>query len=164
VWGAPRRSPIAVAGASRPAGPPPDELAPFPFVEGVTPTFTRNFEYRWIGPVPFSGARVPEVSGWIRHRAISRVDAGAVLAMLDAWPLPVLSLLRAPAAASTVTWMVDLVGPIAPDPAGWWRYASSTEQAGDGYVDMRARLWGPDGVLVATSSQLGAEFAPVEAP
>ena len=76
-----------------------------------------------------------------------------------AWPAPVLPLMNAPAPASTVTWMVDIVGAIDGEPDAWWRFAADTVAANGGHASVEARLWGSDGALVAVSRQLVAEFS-----
>ncbi len=167
---------VAAYGAARAtairweAGPPPtvapaDTLPAFPYIEGVTPRFTREFDYRWTGgALPFTGGTDPRVGGWVRLAEPMPADDAVVLALLDAWPAPVLPLLGAPAPASTVTWMVDLVAPADAAPAdaapdAWWRFEGTTIAAGEGHASVDGRLWGPDGRLVAASRQLVVEFS-----
>ncbi len=155
-----RTTAIRWPAAPPPAAPGPAELAPFPYIEGVTPRFTRSFEYRWVGEAwPFAGGTEAEVGGWVRLREPVTPDDAVVLALLDAWPAPVLPLLREPAPASTVTWMVDLVGTFDAPAEAWWRFAADTVAAGDGLASVEGRLWSADGRLVAVSRQLVAEFS-----
>lgn len=146
-----------------PAAPGPDDLVDFPFIEGITPSFTRFFDYRWAGHhVPFSGSDQAHVDGWVRFKDTAAVDAVGLLGLIDAWPAPVLALLGRPAMASTVTWMVDIVGHLPPQgvaPDQWWRFEARGVAAADGYADVEGRLWGPDGRLVAVSRQLVVEFS-----
>lgn len=152
-----------IAGPDAPAAPAPDTLPAFPYLAGITPDFTRFLDYRWVGEgLPFGGGPVARTGGWIRLKDATPVDEAGALAMIDAWPAPVLTLLTAPAAASTVTWMVDFVRAWPPggvDPEAWWRFEGTTTAAGQGYADVDGLLWGPDGGLVATSRQLVAEFS-----
>jgi acyl-CoA thioesterase len=135
----------------------------FPYVPGLTPGFTRGFEYRWDPSVlPFSGASEARVDGAVRIRGAERVDAKGVLALLDAWPAPVLALASGPILASTVTWQVNLA--CAVPERGWsgdgfWRYRSESQSCSQGYADMDSQLWAPDGTLVASGRQLVAEFS-----
>lgn len=151
----------AVVGAPPPASPRPDEMLVFPYLEGVTPEFTKHFDYRMdLGRLPFTGAKVASLGGWVRFRTAAPVDAAAILGLLDAWPAPVLPLLQGVAPASTATWMVNLATDVqAQDPAGWWRFEGTTSQAAHGIADVDGRLWAPDGSLAATSRQLVVEFS-----
>lgn len=146
-----------------PLAPQPEALPAFPYLEGITPAFTRFLDYRWTSDsLPFGGSDRAHAGGWVRLSDTVPVDAAGVLALLDAWPAPVLALLRRPAAASTVTWMVDLVRPLPPegvDPRRWWRFEGTAVAGADGYADVEGRLWGPDGGLVASSRQLVVEFS-----
>ena len=165
---------LVASGASRPTtipwaagGPPPtlplEELANLPYIEGFTPTCTQHFRYRWSeGSFPFSGADRPEVGGFVRFAEPTPLDAAGLLALVDAWPAPVLPLASRVIPASTVTWMVDLPQALPPGglPAdGWCRFSARTAVSADGYADVVGRLWGPDGSLLATSRQLVAEFS-----
>ena len=62
-----------------------------------------------------------------------------------------------PAAASSVTWMVNLVGDLVPaPPEHWWHFEAELISSMGGFSDTESRLWSPDGQLVATSRQLVA--------
>lgn len=161
AYGAPRASGLVVPPPDAPPAPPPDSRDSFPYLEGITPAFTRHFEYRWTTPLPYTGESTrAEIAGWIRHASPVRLDVAAVLAMVDAWPPAVLPLFERPAPASTVTWMVNL----APhDPAtptdGWWFFEAHARRAAEGYADVVGTLRDPAGRLVASSQQLVAEFS-----
>lgn len=153
----------SLPGPPPPPAPLPEVLPAFPFLAGITPDFTRYLDYLWVGEgLPFGGGPVARTGGWVRFQDQAPVDEAGALGLLDAWPAPVLTLLTAPAAASTVTWMVDLVRPWpvgGVDPAAWWRFEGRGTAAGEGYADVDGWLWGPDGALVATSRQLVAEYS-----
>lgn len=163
AFGASRPSPIAVPGVPVPAAPLFGEVPTFPYLDGITPRFTQHFAYRMRPDgVPFTGGSDPRLGGWVRFAEPAPVGVAGVLALLDAWPAPVLPLFTRPAPASTVTWMVNLVAeaPEAGWPgAMWWRFEAETEAAGGGYCDVTGRLWDDAGRLVATSRQLVVEFA-----
>jgi acyl-CoA thioesterase len=162
---------IGAFGAARPtrlAWPAPDapplgdvDARPsLPFLEGVTPAFTQHFEYRWgHGFPPFTGATEARYGGWVRPRRGGPVDMAGILALVDAWPAPILSIADRVVPASTVTWMVDLFGVPVVAPGGWWRFESATVRSAEGYVDIDAKLWAPDGTPVATSRQAVVEFS-----
>lgn len=163
AFGGPRRTGIAWPAPERGAVPSAAGLPVFPSLPGITPAFTRHFDYRWATDrLPFTGADRPEIQGFVRPAGgTAPVDAAMLLALVDAWPAPVLSMARGPAPASTVTWMVDLVGPLdgaAPRDGFWWFEGTATA-AGEGYADVHGRLFDPLGRLIATSKQLVAEFS-----
>lgn len=159
--GAGRQSPLAIA----PPGAPPfaEDWLEFGYIEGLSPTFTQHFQYRTApGCGPFAGSAAARMSGQIRWVDGAPVDLGRMLCLLDAFPAPVLSMVETPTPISTVTWMVNVL--TAPPEGGWpadqwWRFESVGSSVAEGYVDCTARLWSPDGALVATSHQLVAEFA-----
>ena len=71
---------------------------------------------------------------------------------------------QGPTPASTVTWMVDIVGrlPEVADtdaPGGYWWFEGDATAAADGYADVHGRIFDPSGRLVATSRQLVVEFS-----
>jgi acyl-CoA thioesterase len=163
AYGGPRRTGITWPAPVRGAVPSPDGLPGFPYMPGVTPAFTQHFDYRWATHrLPFSGSDRPEIQGFVRPTGgREAVDAAMLLALIDAWPAPVLSMAQGLAPASTVTWMVDVVGPLDPaaeDDRFWWFEGAATA-AGDGYGDVHGRIFDPDGRLIATSKQLVAEFS-----
>lgn len=160
AFGADRPTAVRVDGAGAPPGPGPDEGPALPYVEGLFPAFTQWFDFRWTdGELPYTGGARPAFAGWVRPRAATTVDEALVLALVDAWPAPVLSLMRGPAPSSTVTWMVDFVGPVTGPADAWWRFAADTLAAGDGHASVQGQLWSADGALVAVSRQLVAEFS-----
>jgi acyl-CoA thioesterase len=160
AYGSGRSTALAWPASQRPELPDPESLAPLPYVEGIIPAFTQNFDFRWTrGDYPFTGGTRPEIGGWVRPRVPTPPDEALVLALADSWPAPILPLLSGHAPASTVTWMVDFVGPIHGAPGDWWAFYGDAVQAGDGYSSIEGRLWGPSGALVAVSRQCVAEFS-----
>ncbi|MEM9459277.1 MAG: thioesterase family protein [Myxococcota bacterium] len=156
-----RSSSVVVDPAPMPERPSPEALNELPYFEGVTPAFTRFFEMRWSdGGFPFSGASEPGVGGWCRHRTECGLDPYiALLGLIDAWPSPVVPLLRVPAPASSVSW--STVYHQVPEVIGtddWFWYRSEATAAHHGYAGMRAMLYARSGELVATAEQLVAVF------
>lgn len=159
----------AVAGKARPSSiqvPPlwervpgaPDEAFEFPYLEGITPSFTQFMQMRIArGVMPFMGGDSSSLRGWCAHRTPHAGDPEAILALLDAWPAPVLQMGAAPFPASTVRWTCHFVEhaiALGSAPVG---YAADTVAAGEGYASFTARL-GYDGRLVAFAEQLVAVF------
>lgn len=126
-----------------------------PWIAGVTPAFTRHFDARWRrGGLPFTGStsRQSVVD-------IDMIDDGAageahLLALADFIPPVALSLLDAPTAGSSLTWMLEMTGAVdAAAPLQGWRIDSEMVAAQDGYTSQSTRLWAPDGQLAALSRQ-----------
>jgi acyl-CoA thioesterase len=161
-FASPRESAIEIVGARRPELASPEDSLTLPFVPGLVPEFTRHLELRWASGGP-PGSRIDQTgfTGWVRFRE-HHVNVGPawIAALVDAWPAPALQMLRMPAIASSLTWAIDFVDH---DPAAasdeFWAFEVDTDRAAGGWVHTRGRLWSPNGVLVATSSQTVALFA-----
>ncbi len=163
MFGIDNASSLAVAPPPAPTVPGPDEALALPFVPGLTPEFTRHFEYRFaIGGMPFSGSTDRSMGGWCRFsEAGGEVDDEALLALVDAWPPAILPMLNGPTNSSTATWSMDfLPRPKAADIGAWWLYRAQVEAAGHGAATTTAVMWDPDGNPVAVSRQSVAYFEP----
>lgn len=138
----------------------PETLADMPYLEGLTPAFTQHVAMRWAnGGMPFAGGKDPRISGWCRHRTDPGSPYEAILGLLDAFPAPVLALLKGPAPSSSVSWTTSFSSvPESFDPDAWWRYDSETTVADNGYTAIRATLRAPNGRLAAVGEQLVAVF------
>lgn len=159
AFGADRPSGLTVEPAPPPALPAPDTLPALAPVEGITPRFIRHFDLRFARGLPFTGAAEPTIEGWVRLAEPPGPPHATILALLDAWPCPILSLARWPFPASTVTWTTTFAAvPEAVDPTGWWGFRARAEQAAGGHVAMRGELYAPDGRLAAVEEQLVAVF------
>jgi len=132
-----------------------------PFMPGLTPNFTQHFEFHLAdGAYPFMGADTWLSSTHIRLKAPDAVDAELMTVMLaDAGPTPPLARLKAPAAASSVSWALELrpVAPVAAD--AYWRMDKEAHVVDDGYVNETTRLWTPDGHIAALGYQVVAVYA-----
>jgi acyl-CoA thioesterase len=138
-----------------------EEHTRLPYLPGITPEFTQQFEYRWLdGGVPFSGATEPRYRGYIRPLSVWRADAGLLAALADAWPAPALALLRGPAPVSTATWSLEIVDSVEErDLTGFWHFQCHTECALAGHTWFSGELFAPDGRLMALSRQHQVEFS-----
>ena len=163
AYGESRTTSLHFEGASAPAGPTVDALSTLPYVEGVMPRFTKQFEFRIAnGNGLYVGSKRANISGYVRYPGGGPIDAAGVLGRLDSWPPAILPLLTKFAPASTVTWMVDVVGELPARGASsdaFYRYEAEGVAAANGYGSCEARLWAPDGKLVAASRQLVVEFS-----
>jgi acyl-CoA thioesterase len=128
---------------------------PAPPAGPFAPVFTRWFEFRPDGPLPFSRARRPEASGWIRLAQPGPVrDVPEVAALIDAWWPAHFASARAPHPIATISFTLDVVS----DAAGIEREAPLYHRAAvlsssEGYLVEQRELWSPAGTLVAINTQ-----------
>lgn len=162
-FGGDRDSEIQIPPAKRIEMADPDTAFQLPYLEGLTPAFTRHFDYRWaIGDLPLSGSGGEEIGGWISFKeATDCLTEEWLMAIADAWPTPVLSRIKAPAAASTVTWALEFVhlDRVTCSQNDWWAFHCIVDSAENGYAHERAMVWDPDAQLALLSHQTTAVFA-----
>ena len=163
-FGAARDSVIAVPALAAPIMKPAAECQELPYIEGLTPEFTRYLAMRWaVGGMPFSNNQSREMGGWVRlreHDPLETLNETHLLALVDAWPPAVLPHLRAPAAGSSLTWTIEFMQPFAAlNTLDWCMYHAQVEHARDGYGHIAAGLWSPGGELLALSRQTVTVFA-----
>lgn len=152
-FGLPRESQITVTGPAMPMLKSLDESFQLPFVEGVSPEFTRFFQVRWgTESLPFSRSKEGELGGWVRFAEELEVDHCAMLALIDAWPPAVLPMYKGPAPSSSLTWTVEFLQDEWPQD-DWWQFHAQTEQAADGYCVTQGQLRSQEGELVALTRQ-----------
>jgi acyl-CoA thioesterase len=163
AYGERRATSLSIEAAPAPELERAEDLFRLPYVEGAFPRFSKQFEFRVAGGrFAYSGAAEAKVAGYVRYPSGGPIDAAGVLGLLDAWPPPALAKLNRFAPASTVTWMVDIVSDL---PArgtqsdAFYRYDATSLAAEGGYASCEARLWGPNGKLVAASRQMIVEFS-----
>jgi acyl-CoA thioesterase len=121
----------------------------------LAPAFTRHFEFRPYGVLPYSGAPVATAEGFVRPLRTSTVDAAVVTACADAWWPAMLSLFQAPRPAATITFMLELYDVCAITDEPLWHEGRS-DVAAAGYASERRALWTPSGQLVALNHQVFA--------
>ena len=162
-FGADRDSKISITPIELPDMAEPSNSLELPYIDGLTPAFTRHFNYRWaVGELPFSGGGGKEIGGWINFRETTDcLTEEWLIALTDAWPTPVLSRLERPAAASTLTWALKFVhlDRTTCSEYEWWAYHSDVDSAERGYAHEHSRLWDPDGHLAVYSHQTSTVFA-----
>lgn len=162
VFGAPRASTLDTL---RPVMPPHtktvDKSLQLPFMPGLTPNFTQHFDFHLAdGAFPFMGADTWHSSTHIRLKLPELIDAELLSVMLaDAGPTPPLARLKAPAAASSVSWALELRPVTSTAPDAYWRMDKQAHVVEDGYVNETTRLWAPDGQIAALGYQVVAVYA-----
>jgi acyl-CoA thioesterase len=161
AYGGARPSPVRAEAERPPVIAPPQELQRLPFLQGMTPTFTQHFDYRWASQnIPFSRAAHGQIGGWVRPLGVDRIDDAVCAAIADSFPAPILPMMPAPAPSSTVTWMLNFTSdPVEIPASSYWQLDATTLSASEGYAHVEARLWDATGVLRMLSRQLVAEFS-----
>lgn len=157
AFAAPRAGSLPIAPSARFQGPEPESLVDIPYVAGVTPECTQHLALRWAsGGVPFSGSAQARLSGYCRFR-VPAGDVEGIIGLLDAFPSPSLSVLRAPAPSSTVTWTAHIFD-VPAELDDWFAFRYETIAGRSGFHTVAGHLYAPDGQLVAWSEQLVAIF------
>lgn len=112
-----------------------DEAFKFPYIEGITPVFTQQFDMRWaVEELPLQGHPAGIVGGYVRH--LSDVSGtAAVVALLDVWPPSVITMVDKPVMASSVALTMHLVADIPEFGSDdWFEFKYETLSAGGGYA------------------------------
>ena len=157
IFGTRRDSRLVVPAAPAVPSKPRDRGLRLPFLPGITPEFTQHFEFHFTeGGLPFSGASEPVIGGFFRHLTEAS-GMEAVVALVDAWPAPLLPVASGPVPASSIHWSTHIVSPPPQDFDGYWWHRAHVVQANGGYGSIVARLYA-DKTLIAWSEQLVAVY------
>ncbi|MCO5130452.1 MAG: thioesterase family protein [Xanthobacteraceae bacterium] len=159
-FGAGRASKVALAAkAAAPADKP--EAGPS-FFDNAPPhlRFLRHIEGRNAGgALPFSGAKEPMMTLWLRHRDTSlKPSLVPLLALADGPPPAIAATLTTPGLISTMTWSIDLLTDTIDTTDGWWLIRTEADAAADGYTSQVMTVWNAAGQAVMTSRQNVAVF------
>ena len=135
----------------------PQEARKMPFIKGVAPGFVEYLDTRFTSTaLPYSGSKDAVISGWMRFDQRPKVFSdSAILALIDAWPPAVMPMLNQPAPTSSITWNVEFIQPrdeLAAD--DYLYYHCDVVQADLGYAHTEAKIYHPNGQLLALSRQL----------
>lgn len=118
------------------------------------PPFSRFFEYRITGPIPFTGGEQAIVEGWIRPLGVPTFGAAEVAAMADAYWPAIYSTTTSLRPMATVTYTLQLTMKAHQlDPSAPLFYRARVLASDGGYVSELRELWAPDGALVAINPQ-----------
>lgn len=134
------------------------------YLEGLMPECLQQFELCWAeGSYPMAGSKVPDFGGWSRfspalhpNRDMQLAD---LFALMDVWPPGVLPMFKNPAPASSLTWQITYLSPIAHQVQDWFKYKVVTEFAHQGYSTEYAYVWDQQNQLIAVLRQTVAVFA-----
>jgi acyl-CoA thioesterase len=160
-FGARRASKLDFAGRAADSGAAPESLVRLPYIESAMPKFTRHFDYRLMPATdPALAGAGGHLGGYVRSLDASRFDVALIAALIDSFPAPILTMLKAPAPVSTATWMVNFThAQTSQRVADFCRLEADTQSVGEGYGSVEARLWDAQGRLLALSQQLVVEFS-----
>ncbi len=161
-FGSARESTVYVAAPVIPPMKAAAQSQAMPVVKGLTPDFLAHFDMRYAsGMPPFCGSEEANFSGYMGFRVPpANMGTAALIALVDTWPPSVLSMLKAPAPASSLTWTMELLDdPATRSPETLWQYQVRTEQCQDGYGQSSATIWDAEGKAVALSRQTFTVFA-----
>ena len=156
-FGAQRQSSVQVAYKPAFAGKSVSESIKFPIIKGVTPEFVQYFDLRVTdGSLPGSGTKQSRLAGWMRFRDPTKpLDDSAMLCLIDVWPPAVMPMLHKPAPASSITWNLEFIQPREPlQTDDYLFYECDVIQADFGYAHTEAKIFHPNGQLLALSRQL----------
>lgn len=144
--------------------PSPEQLDKTAYIEGLMPQCLQQFELCWAeGSYPMAGSKLPDFGGWSRfapHRHDNReMQLADLFALMDVWPPGVLPMFKTPAPASSLSWQITYLHPIANQVQDWFKYKVVTEFAEHGYSTEYAYLWDRENRLIAVLRQTVAVFA-----
>lgn len=120
------------------------------------PGFLSNFEFvdrREPGEHPAEWLR------WIRLKDRAGLDREVeIAAVADCLPPAAIGLTREFAPLSSMTWLLNLLGPAPATEDGWWLLRAQTDYARNGSSSQEMRIWSADGAPVAQQMQSVAIF------
>ncbi len=161
-FGAPRESSIKINNAEAPVVPSPENGTALSYIPNVSPRFLQNFDLSLVlGDLPFTGSKNSQIGGWMRFKGgLDEFTDAHLIALIDAWPVGVLPMLKAPAPMSTLSWNVQLIHPYEVAPDEWLLYQAMVHHTRAGYANAKATVWNTEGSLVAFSSQVVTIYEP----
>ena len=138
----------------------PETLRDVPYIPGITPEFLQHLQLRWaVGRWPYSGHDNPHSMIFARLRDTDCGPEDALLALADSIPTPALSMLDKPAPATSMNWMLELIGdPGLLEREQWALIGTDVRAGADGYLSQTSVLWGPGGHAFSVSHQSVAIF------
>ena len=124
---------------------------------GKAPFFTQNFEFldnrdASLGPA--------EWLRWVRLTDRAGLDPMVeLIAVADCLPPAAFRLLGGPAPVSSMTWILNVLGPRPSTGDGWWLLRANTDYAVAGSSSQLMGIWNSDGEPIAEQMQSVALFA-----
>ena len=160
IFGAPRPSRIVLDVPRPQPDADPETLRDVPYIPGITPEFLQHLQLRWaVGRWPYSGHDDPHSMIFARLRDLDCGPEDALIALADSIPTPALSMLDKPAPATSMNWMLELIGdPGLLEREQWALIGTDVRTGADGYLSQTSVLWGPGGHAFSVSHQSVAIF------
>jgi acyl-CoA thioesterase len=160
IFGAARPSRIVLDIPRPQADADPEALRDVPYIPGITPEFLQHLQLRWaVGRWPYSGHDDPHSMIFARLRDTDCGPEDALIALADSIPTPALSMLDKPAPATSMNWMLELIGdPGLLEREQWALIGTDVRAGADGYLSQTSVLWGPNGHAFSVSHQSVAIF------
>ena len=137
------------------AMPPWRDVPALPPLDGLAPTFSQHFEFRNVGPIPYTQSPTARAAGWIRPKAPGAArDAAYLAACIDAWWPASLARFAEPHPIATISFAFECVDPLAGlDPEAPFFHEGHAVTVRDGFSVERRSLRGEDGRVVALNEQ-----------
>lgn len=124
------------------------------FPKGVGPEFTQHFEFRNVGAIPFTATSEPSV-GYIRPRVAAARDEAWLACVVDAWWLASITHFDGFRPAATLTLNAELHAPLEGLPGeAPLLHRGIAHTVSTGYAQETRELWGVDGRLLVTCTEL----------
>ena len=160
VFGAARPSRVTLDIARPDIAIDPESLSDMPYLPGIMPEFLQHLQLRWgVGRPPYSGHDQPHSSIFARMRDADCEAEEVLIALADSIPTPALSMLDKLAPATSINWMLELIGdPRLLDREQWSLIGTDVRAGADGYLSQTSVLWGPGGHAFSVSHQSVAIF------
>ena len=160
AYGKDRTSAVQVDSPKMPRLSDPETLTRLPYIEGLTPAFTRHFDMRQeYGGLPLSGASSPDFGIWLRFPKQRPIDVISLIALADSPPMPGINMIKPPGLGSSLSWYLEFPYDLpTADASDWWYCDYRCEAAGNGYYHNNAIIWAPDGRAVMFSRQVATIF------
>lgn len=160
IFGADRPSSVALEVPRLQVGKDPETLPDWPCIPGVTPEFIQHLQLRLArGALPYSGQGEAHSTIFARLRDTDCGSEDALIALADSIPTPALAMLAQPAPATSLNWMLELLGhPDDLDRRDWAIIDTCVRAGSDGYLSQTSVLCGPTGHAFAVSHQSVAIF------
>jgi acyl-CoA thioesterase len=160
IFGAPRASTFTLEIPRPDVAVDPESLRDYPWIPGITPDFVKHIQMRWAeGTQPYTGHHEPRSMIFARLRDRDCPAEDALIALADSIPTPVLSMLHTRAPASSLNWMLELLGdPEQLDREQWSLIGTEVRAGTAGYLSQTSILWGAGGHAFSVSHQSVAIF------